>query len=326
MRVPGLAATALCLAAAAAGCGGSPRSVATVPAEAPASPATWPAYPAFRSPSCWARSVGGGVLRAAPSVAPARTTRRAAPSALVRRLLRRLGDRRFVRRIVLAPPPPVTLRHLRGYFGGLRPPRDALWAYVAAPAATAPLGAHPSPAQVGRQLLAEWEAALAVGALRDDFCAAGGPPLVGWTTGRGGIGVSDRSQAFEQRFPNPAPAAYRQRVALVGSRYGFRVASLRLLRPRQVAPLLVVRTSRSRTSFVRDVPAILRLLDPVSSGRRGAAVTFEGFFFEARDRDGAFVRVENVYRGEVEGGEWAWNPCDDPYPHSEPLGARSCPG
>jgi hypothetical protein len=133
--------------------------------------------------------------------------------------------------------------------------------------------------------------------------------------------VSDRSQSFEQRFPNPSPAAFRARVALIGRRYGFQVASLRLLHPFQTAPLLVVETTRDRKAFVHDVPAIMDLLDP----RNGTAATFEGFLFEAQDAKGAFVRVENVYRGEVMGGEWSWNRCVYPYPHSEPFGAKPCP-
>ena len=69
----------------------------------------------------------------------------------------------------------------------------------------------------------------------------------------------------------------------------------------------------------------MKLLDPVSSGNGATAVTFEGFFLEARDARGPFVRVENVYRGETEGGQWSWNRCAYPYAHSEPFGAKPCP-
>jgi hypothetical protein len=215
--------------------------------------------------------------------------------------------------------------HLRGYFAGARPPANAVWAFVGAPAATQRLSAHSSVAQMGTQMVAEWEAALVVGALRDDFCAAGGRPLVGWTVGRGGIGVSDRTQALEQRFPNPSPVVFGRRVRLIGRRYGFTVQKLRLLQPRQVAPLLVVRTDRDRKAFVHDVPAIMKLLDPISTGHGPSAVTFEGFFLEAQDARGPFVRLENVYRGETEGGQWSWNRCVYPYAHSEPFGAKPCP-
>lgn len=243
----------------------------------------------------------------------------------MRRQLARFGDSRYVLHVQLAPPPPITLQHLRGYFAGARPPANALWAFVSAPAATRILPSDPSPAEVEQQTIAEWEAGLVVGALRDDFCANGGPPLVGWTVGRGGIGLSDSTQALEQVFPNTSPALFRRRVALVGRRYGFAVQQLRLLSPRQLAPLLVVRTDRDRKAFVADVPAIMKLLDPTSSGPGKTAITFEGFFFEADDAHGPFVRVDNHYRGETEGGEWSWNRCVYPYPHSEPFGAKPCP-
>jgi hypothetical protein len=114
-------------------------------------------------------------------------------------------------------------------------------------------------------------------------------------------------------------------VALIGRRYGFAVRQLRLLRPRQLAPLLVVRTGRDRKAFVRDVAAIMKLLDPTSNGPGKTALTFEGFFFEAEDAHGPFVRVDDHYRGETEGGQWSWNRCVYPYSHSEPFGAKPCP-
>jgi hypothetical protein len=251
-------------------------------------------------------------MRAAPSFAPRRVAHPAAPAQLAQRLLQRFGDRRYVHRIVFAAPAPNTLRHLKGYYGGVRPPFDARWAYISV--------------TPGEQMVASWEANLVAGALRDDLCAAGGAPLVGWTTGRDGMRVADQSYALEQRFPNPTAQAFRRRVQLVAKRYGFRIESLRLLRPQQLAPLLVAQTDRNRKDFVADVQAILGLLDPTTSGHGATALTFEGFFFEARDAKGPFVRTENVYRGEVEGGEWSWSRCAYPFPHlGSPVGAKPCP-
>jgi len=317
------------LATVAIGCGSRStplvdRSV-RLAADSPPAPATWPAYPRYPQSACWTRSLGGAVMRAAPSTPVSPRLRRFAPRAIVRRLLARLGDPRYVKSVEIGPPPPITLAHRRGYFAGVRPPQDALWAYVADPAATRPLPNHATAQAVGTQMVAEWEASLVVGALRDDFCQSGRAPLVGWTIGRGGIGLSDSSQALEQLFPNPSPTSFQRRVALVGRRFGFTVDQLRLLHPRQLAPLLVVRTRRGRRAFVADVPRIMRLLDPISPGKDLAAITFEGFFLAARDDRGPFVRVENVYRGQVEGGEWSWNRCVYPYPHSQPLSAKPCP-
>jgi hypothetical protein len=298
----------------AAGCGGAHMHVDTsvqVSAAPPPSPATWPDYPTFSAHSCWARNVSGGVMRAAPSVPARGVAHPASPARLAQLLLQRFGDQRYVRRIAFAGPVPNTLRHLKGYYGGVRPPFDARWAYISV--------------RSGQQMVASWEGNLVAGGLRDDLCAAGGAPLVGWTTGRDGMRVADQSYALEQRFPNPTAQTFRRRVQLVAKRYGFRIASLRLLRPRQFAPLLVVRTDRNRKDLIADVPAILALLDPTTSGHGATALTFEGFFFEARDAKGPFVRTENVYRGEVEGGEWSWSRCAYPFQHSEPVGAKPCP-
>ena len=243
----------------AAGGGSSAAATANIPIAraTPPSPAGWPAYPRFPSASCWTRPFGSGVMRFAPSAKRSARPTPVASAVIVQRLLARFGDRSFVDRIELGSPPPITLMHLRGYYAGARPPANALWAYIAAPAATVQLGARPNPTQVRDQFIAGWEARLVAGALRDDFCAAGGRPLVGWTIGRGGITVSDRIDALEQHFPNPSPSAFRKRVARVGGRYGFRVVSLKLLRPRQLAPMLLVATSRDRKSFVADVRAII---------------------------------------------------------------------
>jgi hypothetical protein len=304
----------LLLVVLAAGCGGSHMhadSSVRVAAARPPSPSTWPDYPTFSAHSCWARNVSGGVMRAAPSLPEHSVAHPASPARLAQLLLQRFGDRRYVRRVLFAGPPPITLSHVKGYYGGVRPPFDAQWAYISV--------------RLGRQMVASWEANLVAGGLRDDLCAAGGAPLVGWTTGRDGMRVADQNYALEQRFPNPTAQAFRRRVQLVGKRYGFRVASLRLLRPRQLAPLVVVQTDRNRKAFVADVPAILALLDPTTSGPGATALSFEGFFFEARDAKGPFVRTENVYRGEVEGGEWSWSRCVYPFQHSEPLGGKPCP-
>jgi hypothetical protein len=248
------------------------------------------------------------------------------PAQLVQQLLARLGDRRYVHRIELGPPPPLTLQHLKGWYTGARPPADALWAYIAAPAAVATLPIHAKVAAGRASDLAQWETGLVEGALRDEFCAAGGRPLVGWSVSGRTEGVSDHGQALGQRFPNPSAVAFRARIQAVGHRYGFRITSLRLLRPLQLAPLLVVNTSRGRTAFVHDVPAIMRLLDPTRSAGNRTAVTFEGFFLEAEDASGPFVSVDNIYRGETMGGEWSWDPCVYPYPHPEPatLGKSRC--
>jgi hypothetical protein len=243
----------------------------------------------------------------------------------VRRALARFGDRRFVRRIELGAPP-----RFAG-FGKFRPPANALWAYVYAPAARYRPDPHedPSPARIGEMMLATWEASILAGGLRDDFCAAGGRPLVGASVVPRATGYSGAFQAMFAllpRFPNLKPSVFRRRVELVGRRYGFRVRSLRLLRPREIAPLLVVETDRDRKAFAYDVRAIMALLNPSSSYGKETALTFEAFFLEARDEKGPFVRVENIRRAWIEGGQWSWNPCVYPVGYFGPRpGVKPCP-
>ncbi len=282
-----------------AACGGSklrPDASVRVPADAPPAPSTWPIYPRYPASACWVRQTGFGMIRAAPSMPLRAPLRRRPAAAVAASVLARLGDRRYVHRVVLAPVPIHARRHARGYFAGVEPPPDALWGYVSVR---------------GHSMVASWEGQLVAGAVRDRLCANGGPPLVAWSVGHSNGGFSDNVDAFEQRFPNPSAATYRRRVKLVARKYGFRIVSLRLLRPLQTAPLLVVQTDRSRRRFVADIPSILSALNP----RNREATTFEGFYFEARDGKGAFLRTESVNRGTTEGGQWSADRNDYPFPH-----------
>ena len=268
------------LAFLAAGCSHSARIA--ISADLPPSARTWPAYPHFSNHSCWARLPGRGVQQAAPSFASANSHLR--PRELVRRLLARFGDRTFIEGIAVGAPPP---RHeTRGFLRAHPRPRDALWAYVTAPKADLSALSHVTQEEAEARQLAAWEVDLALGALRDDFCDAGGRPLIGWSISGVVRGVSDAGEALNQRFPNPSPQAFRTRVAKVGKRYRFHALSIRLLRPRELAPIVVVSTDRDRKKFVRDVPAIEALLDPHSISGHRDAITFEGFF-EARDTGGS---------------------------------------
>jgi len=198
-------------------------------------------------------------------------------------------------------------------YGGHNPPADALHAFIHAPLASYKNQVrHATPAQHLAYGIAEFEAGLVGGALRDGFCSAGGAPLISWSGGDA-HGYADKGLALEQRFPNPTPAAFRHRVALVGRRFGFHVASLRLLRtePEQFAPVLIVRTSRPRKAFVKDVGKIMTLVSPTSfaSHLHRVALTFEGFFFAAEDARGPFVFTFDQERSQGEGSEWAANDC-----------------
>ncbi|HEY4347051.1 MAG TPA: hypothetical protein VGM80_05630 [Gaiellaceae bacterium] len=251
------------------------------------------------------------MIRTVPSVAPAPGPH-ANATVVARQLLARFGDDRYVHRIVIGRVPPITRQHL-GYFGRSEPPANAAWAFISAPLAAKFPAAHASVRARLAYNLASWEVGLVGGALRDSLCAARSRPLVGTTlSGRQGAAVFGSISPLGQRFANPTPAEFRARVDAVGRRYGFEVSSLRLLRPLQIAPVLIVRTDRPRKAFTADVAAIMGQLESGSTGS-GDATAFEGFYFEAVDQRGPFVAVFNEHRGTSMGGQWAANPCDFPY-------------
>ena len=97
--------------------------------------------------SCWTAASS----RPAPAAASNDAT---APEVLAQRLLARLGDDRYVTGIHLAPPPPVTFQH--SYWRDGRPPQDALWAYIAAPRASAAHLRDADPETISRHQQAAW--------------------------------------------------------------------------------------------------------------------------------------------------------------------------
>ena len=288
-----------------------------------ASPADWPRYPNFSVRSCWTRPFGTGVMRALQAA-----TRHRGPPGWRRR--RSCGAVAPSRRSPVRPQGGAgvaTADHTAAPARLLRrrsSTREALWAYIAVPAATGTLRAHSKPERVVEQMTAQWETSIVQGALRDDFCAAGGRSLVGSTAGRGAINVSDRGDALLQQFPEPlacgVPPPRRARRPTLWLPH-------RLAATAATAPdcTLAGHRNRPRAQSVRPRPAGgHELLDPISNQAAQTAVTFEGFMLVARDRHGPFVSVENVYRGEVEGGQWSRNRCAYPYDHSEPFGAKPC--
>lgn len=119
-------------------------------------------------------------------------------------------------------------------------------------------------------------------------------------------------QSPAQVFDNLSVAELRDRLARDARAHHFAVVSLDLLRPRQLAPRIVVQTSDYR-SLANETPAILKDIDPRRpSGQDAKGWRFEGFYFEARDRRNVpFLIAFNYWRGPSGGGgQWA---------RSEPL-------
>ena len=89
-----------------------------------------------------------------------------------------------------------------------------------------------------------------------------------------------------------------------------------LLRPGQLAPEIAVRTTHY-LALARALPGILRNLDPHSAQSDTRGWSYEGFFFEAQDENGApFLAVYNFWRGQHNGGgQWARSEPLFPFPH-----------
>jgi hypothetical protein len=128
-----------------------------------------------------------------------------------------------------------------------------------------------------------------------------------------------KAQAREHpglRFDNPERRELRRRLHDLAGRYGFEVVSVKVLRPRQDAPLVVVRTTDYR-GLARATPAILKQLDPKrNTGDDRTGWRYEGFFWEARDERGVpFLIASTITRGRLEGAQWARSEPLYPYPH-----------
>jgi hypothetical protein len=123
-----------------------------------------------------------------------------------------------------------------------------------------------------------------------------------------------RSRAMKaprEHFANLPPETLRERLRRASDDHSFEVVSLKLLRPRQLAPEIIVRTT-NYLGLAHALPGILRRLDPHESRSDTRGWSYEGFFIEARDERGVpFLAVYNFWRGQHKGGgQWA---------RSEPL-------
>jgi hypothetical protein len=120
--------------------------------------------------------------------------------------------------------------------------------------------------------------------------------------------VGARSRPGEQ-FESPPLSELLPRVRRQAAQHQFRVVSLRMLRPKQLAPMLIVRTTHY-VGLARATTSILHDLD----GRYGDR--YEGFYFEARDEFGVpFFTTETLRRDRTEGGQWARSEALFPFAH-----------
>jgi hypothetical protein len=113
----------------------------------------------------------------------------------------------------------------------------------------------------------------------------------------------------ELRFDSPPRAELLTRLRHEAAEHQFHIVSLQMLHPDQLAPMVIVSTSRYE-SLARAAAGILKSLNGRKFGR------YEGFYFEARDERGVpFFTTETLRRDRVEGGEWARSEALYPFPH-----------
>ena len=126
-----------------------------------------------------------------------------------------------------------------------------------------------------------------------------------------------RQRRSPLRFTSPSRSVFLARLRRASARYHFTTETVRFYRPLQLAPLVAVRSDRPRR-FSRETRFIVHLLDEVDGKTPYPQRTwlYEGFFLEARDRDGVpFLFVDNYIRGKNwGGGQWARD--DDWYPYA----------
>jgi len=105
-------------------------------------------------------------------------------------------------------------------------------------------------------------------------------------------------------FRSPSRAVLMKRLEREARAHDFQIVSVRMLRPRQLAPVIVVRTSHG-VSLAHATVSILERLDP-NWGRGEAVELYEGTYFAAVDERGIpLFSASEVVRGGYEGGSWA---------------------
>lgn len=136
------------------------------------------------------------------------------------------------------------------------------------------------PAAVAERLQAEWRSAITAGA------------------------IADRSK----QFPSPPRRILLHRLGADAHQLGFTIVRVKLLRPRELAPIVVIRAPETQRFTQQMVPRIVQLIDHKRRTRDDRnGWDYEGLFFEVENLKGApFVVVFNHWRGLHQGGgQWA---------------------
>lgn len=125
-------------------------------------------------------------------------------------------------------------------------------------------------------------------------------------------GVGERP---DLEFANLSREEFIDRLDRAAERYDFDVEHVEFLEPKQLAPMVVVR-STDPFALAKIAPKVADSLNPhAPTGDDRTGWAWEGFYFEARDRENrpAFVILTFWRRGG--GGQWAAEEDLFPFPH-----------
>jgi hypothetical protein len=127
-------------------------------------------------------------------------------------------------------------------------------------------------------------------------------------------GVAERP---EIRFANLSRQEFMKRLDRAAERYDFAVERVAFRQPKQLAPMVVVR-SNDPFALAKDVPAVVKSLDPqANTGDNRTGWAWEGFYFEVQDHEGKpAIVIQNFWRERSGGGgQWAASESLYPFPH-----------
>lgn len=115
-----------------------------------------------------------------------------------------------------------------------------------------------------------------------------------------------------RRFRSPPRNVLLARLERAADELDFRIESVSLHRPVQLAPEIVLETTHY-LGLAHALPHVVDRIDPPPRSNRRA---YEGIFIEAVDERGIpFVIVSDALCGQVVGSQWARSEPLFPYPH-----------
>lgn len=164
----------------------------------------------------------------------------------------------------------------------------ALGLVVAAAAGTA--GAASSPSAAVAQAKAEWLRAIRASALSGDRA---------------------------KTFPSPPRTVLMQRLQRASSSYFFSIASVQMLHPVQLAPVIVIRSNNKR-AIAKATPKIIKLFNPYRpTAKNPSGFAYEGYFFVAQttNRVPYLATFNHMRAPHTGGGQWAASEDLYPFPH-----------